>query len=264
MKKSLFAIAGLLCGLLSLSANETILKTVTWNRKDAVQKKGDSFLMVKNGLIHSVEKFKVDPKATYKITLKMRKSSAQVKDFILSVGFASLRANGNVISSPEVELFAGTETELSADTVRGSKIIYVKDVSKWPQRTQAHVLAFNAKPGYKDLPNNFFSGNIDKIVKKDGMYELTVRYPMYRVLKKGTPVRLHRHAAGRNYCVRSMRFKSTEWVTLSGTIKGIAPKGAVTHQWWNGTVNGCIAMSLPKGVEFKDVLVEKITAPVKK
>ena len=102
---------------------------------------------------------KVDPNAVYMVSGEFKSLKKDPKE-LLFFGLGCMDQKMTHIGSCEVLVFPGTETAVVKDTPRGSKTILVKDASKWPKRNQAHILGFNVKAGYADLPNRNFSGNI--------------------------------------------------------------------------------------------------------
>ena len=213
--------------------------------------------------VRSVAVFKVDPKGTYQLSGKFRNDGSDPQKKLLFFGAEAYTAANKIIGSPQVNIFPGTETELAKDLKKGDKIVYVKDASKWNAKSRAAVIAYRIQDNLADLPNNIHSPNIAKIEEESGLWAVHLQRPSWNAYPAGTRVRQHAHSIGRTYFVSSYgQVKSKEWTEFKGTISGIAPYGATMRQWWRGTATARIIISATPGVQFKDIVLQKVGGTV--
>ena len=256
-----------LCSMMLSAVEQDSLIPVQWiGRLGAsnIKKGPEGLYLEKSDMIQSdlTQVIKVDPNGVYIVSGEF-KSVAKDPKKLLFFGLGCLDQNKTHIGSCDVLVYPGTETVVVKDTPKGSTRILVKDTSKWPRRNQAHVLGFNVKANYADLPNRNFSGNIMKIEKVPEGSLLTLRYGLTRAVKANTPVRLHSHGPGRNFCVASYKKVDWEgWKTFSGKISTIAPYGAPLNKFWKNTAYARVVLSLPAGMIARNIKVVKVNGKV--
>ena len=239
--KRVFAMCFVLCCTLLGAAEQDAFLPTQWvgTRLPAANIKvtQDGISVEKADMIQTPlnQLIKVDPKAVYVVSGEFKSLKKDPKQ-LLFFGLGCMDQKMTHIGSCEVLVFPGTETTVVKDTPRGSTTILVKDASQWPKRNQAHILGFNVKANYADLPNRNFSGNIMKVEKVPEGYQLTLRYGLPRAVKANTPVRLHSHGPGRNFCAAHYAKVNWEgWKTFSGKISTIVPHGAPLNKFWRST-----------------------------
>ena len=220
---------------------------------------GEYTMTQKTPKLLSAAAFKVDPKATYQLSGKFRTDGSDPQKKLLFFGAEAYTAANQLIGSPQVNIYPGTETELTKDLKRGDKIAYVKDASKWNRKNGAAVIAFRIQDNLADLPNNRYSPNIAKIEEKDGEWAVHLKMPIWNGFPAGTRVRQHAHSMGRNFFVANYgQMKSKEWTEFKASISGISPHGATLRQWWRGTATAKICIQASPGVQFKDIVLRRI------
>lgn len=233
-----------------------------WNPEIAAAE--DGFLITKEtSRLTSNTSFEVDPKATYKLSGKFKRSPSAPPKPLLFFGLEALDKQGRGISSPAVFIYPETETELTSDLPAKGTGVTVRDASKWNTKSNACVIAFNVKDNLADLPNFSYSTNIKKIERKDNAWLITLAQPAWAGFKAGTKVRQHSHGLGRIYCAANYRqIVWDDWHEINGTVCGIAEHGAPANQWWKGTVRAKITISAEPGILLKDIKLEKIGGKV--
>ena len=231
-----------------------------WQPK-AESQDGETVLTEKQPKVVSVRIFEVDPNAVYRLSGKFRSKDSCAKT--VRFGVEALNEKGSVIYSPCVFIINGTETELAEDLKSGNSTVMVKDASKWDQKSNARVIAFNVKDDLDDLPNMQYSPNIKKIEQVDGMWKITLNRPSLSNFPVTTRVRQHSHGLGRIYfAANAKKCRGDQWQEFSGEISGIAPSGAPANKWWKGTKKARIIILGTPGTTFKDIKLEKVGGKV--
>lgn len=212
-----------------------------------------------------LQKFEVDPDATYTLSGEFR-SSSDVEVKPIYFGFRPIDEKGRGILPQHVNIVAGTQlTELAADAKKGDTKLRLKDASSWKNDQSYSLVAFDAREDLSDLPNAVNSTTIEKgsITKlDDGTYELTLTKPLTLDRPAGTVVRQHASGGTYHYTAAGGRAIKGEWTTLSGKIKGIQASGLLNTQWRRGTKQAQIII-LHNGkqdqsnLEFRNIKVEK-------
>ena len=227
-------------------------------------KNGEFSIVKGDRMVLSAAIFEVDPKATYELSGKFRSDGSDPKNKLLFFGAEAYTPGYQIITSPQVNAFPGTETELAKDVKKTDTVLYVKDASAWNVKTSAGVVAFNAQDNYADLPNPRCTSNIAKIEKNGDVWQITLKGGAYHAFPAGTRVRQHAHGMGRTFFVAFYKpVKSEQWTEIKGKISGIAPFGAARNQWWKGTASARICISGTPGVMFKDIVLKKVGGEVK-
>lgn len=232
MKKILFSLFTL-AALSVITLNAANDKPADWKGRDkkpcnlTVAKDGSLEVKNKEFYVFSTKQYEIDPAATYVLSGKFRKLAENVK-VPLYFGFALYDKNGKWIHGMEATPYPTTETVLTEAAKKGSRILKVKDASKW--RKQTPYIAFNVKSDLSDLPNRDISPAIVHCVKKGDVWQITLRYGLKKDYPAGTKVRQQSGPPYRYIC--SGRQLKTDWTTFkSGRIKGFGTKHT---QFWNG------------------------------
>ena len=196
----------------------------------------DGILSTKGRVMVVGKRFPIDPAKKYTLKLSAMSPNAEGKEFsLVFAGFNVFDKNGRQISSYNVSVMPGTLTEVAADAAKGSKVITVKDGSKF--KAGFKTIMAGAKEDLSDLPNFNYLGAVKAVAQKDDVWEITLERPLTRDVKAGTKVREH-SMAGFLYTA-GVRNVKKDWVTMQGTITGVKnavwksqfwPTGAVTAQ----------------------------------
>ena len=174
----------------------------------------------------------IDPKKTYVLTSYMRSLDPK-QPASGYMGLYMFDKNKKLIAYNKVAVYAGTESELVAPALKGSKEIIIKKNDKCLKLKHWSV-AFNAKAKYADLPNFDLSPK-GKIMKVDGdKIKLTLRSPLKKDYKAGTKIRMH-SPWGAPFYWAAQGWMPGEWKKFTVTMKGIAPYGVSNKQFWKGT-----------------------------
>ena len=175
------------------------------------------------------KKFKIDPTKTYTITASVRAVNNQNNEkSLVYVGFNVLDKQGKVIGASNVAVVPGTMTELAANVEKGATTVLVKDGSKFPKG--AISIVTDVKEDLSDLPNrNIIANGITSVVQKENGWEITLSRPVYRVAKAGKAVRAHR-MGGYMYPAGG-KLVGSEWITITGSVKGMNKSGWSNNVW---------------------------------
>ena len=234
MKLQLMMGAAVLMAVGTLAAQEQTFNTAAdWDKNPAVSE-ADGVLTVKNRvMLSSSRKFKVDPTKTYTLKLSARAQNASDNDSSrVLAGFLPYDKNGKMILSLHVNIIPGTLTEVVADAARGDKSLRVKDGSKF-QKGYMTIVA-DAREDLSDLPNyNIVAMRISDVVKKDDGWEVILQNPLLKAVKAGTLVR--EHAMGGYLYTGGTKEVKSDWVKMSGSIKGMSKSGYFARIWPAGT-----------------------------
>ncbi len=196
--------------------------------KDPNVSDADGVLNVKKQTRIFSAKFDIDPSKKYTLKFSCRTVNAE-KDgdrSLIFAGFAVFDKNGREINSYHSSVVPNTMTEVVEDAPKGAKVIKLKDCSKF--KKPYGTLAADAKEDLSDLPNFNFLGYISDFASKDGVWEVSLLYPLNRPVKAGTVVR--EHMRGGYLYTAGVKTAGKDWITMSGTITGMS-KGS-----WNGRV----------------------------
>ena len=198
----------------------------------------DGMLTVKGpaGVMLIGKKFKIDPAKKYTLKLSVQANNAEGKvSSLVFAGFNVFDEKGRQINSNNVCIVAGTLTEVAADAAKGSKVIAVKDGSKF--KTGYKSIVTNAKEDLSDLPNFNVLGDVKAVEQKGDVWEITLTRPLSKDIKAGTMIREH-FQNGFLYTAGA-RGVGQQLITMKGTITGenrgiwkstAWPTGAVTAQ----------------------------------
>lgn len=233
MKKGMSILMGaavlLAAGVLSAQEVKTFNKAADWNKNPAITEGEDCLKVSKNAMLTS-PRFKIDPDKTYTIKLSVRAENIQGKDFSWCLaGFAVFDKNGTSISCDNVNAIKNTLTTVTADAAKGTSVLTVKDASKVKAAAYYTIVA-GAKEDLSDLPNRMvLARGIQKVEKKDDVWEITVRGKLFADAKAGDTIRVH--SMGGYLYTAGSRNVSGKWTVMQGKIKGYSKSGWAGNKW---------------------------------
>jgi hypothetical protein len=179
----------------------------------------------------SKKSFKIDPEKIYRISAEFK--TAEGTPGMSYLGFLVRDEKGRQISAYVVNAVPNTQTEVLEAVAVTDTQIKIKDGSKWKFQPH-HRIVLNAADDYSDLPNNAMINVAIKEVKQDGdVYVVTLEKAVGKAIDAGTKIRLH--AGGGYLYTGSARKAGNDWMTLSGTIGGIAKFGWDPRSWPKST-----------------------------
>ncbi len=223
--------AALLAAFGMLSAQEppaSLSKAADW-AKSANITDGDGVIVVKKNTRLLSVKFDIDPSKKYTLKLSCRAANIE-KDgdrSTIFAGFILFDKNGREMNCYHCCVVPDTMTEVAEDAPKGAKVIKLKDCSKFAKKYG--VVVADAKADLSDLPNYNFLGYIADFANKDGVWEVSLLYPLTRPVKAGTVVR--EHMRGGYLYTAGVKTAGKDWITMSGTITGTS-KGSWTGRTW--------------------------------
>jgi len=169
--------------------------------------------------------FPVDSTKTYELSGWFKATAPEGN---LVFGLFVYNKEKRFIASTNINEVKGTLTELIAPCEPGSKILKVKDASKW-KASNRHAVAFDPK---KDLPNFNIAKSVTLVEKTDNGYLVHLSNPCGFKYPVGTKIVQTRDASNGIYiaCVPV----PGKWTKFSETIKGEV-KALSMKSWWSGT-----------------------------
>jgi len=212
----------------SLAAQEmTMNKAADW-KKNRFISDGEGVLNVESQtMMTSSKRFEIDPEKTYTIKFSVRAPEVKGKSAsLIFAGFAVYDKNGRLITQSNCDAIPDTLTEVVSDAKKGDAVLIIKDGSHFKKANDVIAVA-GAKEDLSDLPNfNILATGIKSVEKHDNVWKITVNKPLTKDVKAGTSVRLHR--AGAYLYAAGRKAVGKDWVTMSGSTKGIK-----TDSWKN-------------------------------
>ncbi len=185
-------------------------------------------------LVSSQEFIPVDANCEYQLT-GWFKSGNDKKNQVF-MGLLLLNENKCPIDSISVNVLAQSET-VTGGAKKGETVIIVKDASTWQPLFQKKQLTivFDADDSgeYMDLPNYKYY-TVNKLEKKDGIWEATIARPLASCFAAETKVRAH-FTSGFYMYVFTMKDNFAGWTKCGGTINPIVKSGAPKSTFWPGT-----------------------------
>lgn len=227
-----------------------------WNKNANVTDVDGVINVKKNNVILLSKKFDIDPAKKYTLKFSCRAVNIE-KDgdrSMIYAGFNVFDKTGRVINCYNCCTVPNTMTEVVEDAPKGAKVIKLKDASKF--RKPYGTLNAGAKDDLSDLPNYNLLGYVTDFVQKDGVWEISLQYPLSRPVKAGTAVR--EHLRGGYLYTAGVKSTGKDWITMSGTITGVR-KGAWTGSAWpDGAVKAQVVILVNWNnkkleTQFKDV-----------
>jgi hypothetical protein len=237
--------ASILIDIISLAVFTANAETLTfntpagWEGMEASLQKDDGVLEIpkQRGFI-AKQKIEINPVCSYRFSLKLR-AAPDTPPAPFLIGFRVYDRNGNEIIINQVNVVAGTDTELAAPLKVGDLVIKIKDGARWIGKANFFAV-FQTDPSYKDLPNpNVMQIPLTQVKKIGDDWEITLASPSTNDYPAGTKVRQH---AGGGWMNCAQNTSDAEWKECSGSTKGIDtrlvyPSWKFTGKWWPGTVS---------------------------
>jgi hypothetical protein len=220
------------CGTLFAQEPPTALNSAAdWNKNANVTDVDGVINVKKNNIILFSKKFDIDPAKKYTLKFSCRAVNME-KDGDRSqiyAGFNVFDKNGRTLNCFNCLPVPNTMTEVVEDAPKGAKTIKVKDASKF--KKPYGTINAGAKADLSDLPNFNMLGNVTDFVQKDGVWEVSLQYPLRVPVKAGTAVR--EHLRGGYLYTAGIKSAGKDWITMSGTITGMK-NGTWTGRVWPG------------------------------
>lgn len=225
----IIAASVMLGSVVSAAEKIDLMKPEAW---DAATQKRVSF--AENSIISNLPFFMmrgtllpVDLKKEYTVSFQVK---AEGGTPVMQFGFRCFTADNKIIESSHVLEQKGTFTTLTEKAAKGSKILKVKDASKWKPFSFL-ALAFNAKEDFSDLPNFDIAICIpEKIEKTGNFWTVTLKQPLPKDLAANSGIRQHIRSSSLIPMTPKVKTGSG-FITLKGTIKGVS-KGEYTPVAW--------------------------------
>jgi hypothetical protein len=217
MKKTTLFLAILTAGILAASDSMIITPEQLTNSKNLTAKEGNILEVKGMTTAYSKKVFDFDPAKTYSVSADFRQISGKAPAVIF-FGFQPLDKKNRQILTPHTQIIAKTDTVLTATAEKGTKVIEVKDASKWLKGSTR--LAIYTDPELKDLPNySIIYTTVSAMEKSGENWKVSLSHPLPLTLKSGTAVRQHR-AGGAMYPAAPAVRISRQWKTFSGKASG--------------------------------------------
>jgi len=234
---------------------------------------GDNSVSYKSGTDSDVElqsekSLKIDPQKAYRLSGSFHQT-AESGTPTLYFGVAPLDEEEKAINSNQVNVVAGTETELAADCQPTDTVVTIKNGANWeisPEGSTYECIAFDVDDtgNFTDLPNSKLSKlGIVGVAKAGDGFEVTLAKPCGVTYPAGTKVRKHLASSNAIYACAAGKNLPQEWAELSGRIEPGPLFGNPKDKWWKGTKRAKIVIivrgagdAIPQ-FEFKDIRLEE-------
>lgn len=143
------------------------------------------------GYITSKKFFPVEPGKKY--TLSGTFKSLGDETSVVYYGFMTYDKKKRLINPYDSNIVSGSETTLAQECKAGDKTIVIKANKKWQA---GHVIAFNAKDDFSDLPNYEVIYKINKVTTEGDDMQLELSTAVKKAYPAETKVRAHTAAYG--------------------------------------------------------------------
>jgi len=190
---------------------------------------GNFFFVLKGGKRKNTYShlFPVDSTKAYELSGWFKATAPEVN---LVFGLFVYNKEKRFISSLNINEVKGTLTELIAPCEPDSKVLKVKDASKWKESPpRRYVVAFAPK---KDLPNFNITKVITLVEKTDNGYLVHLSKPCGFKYPAGTKIVQTKGSSNGIYV--AVVPVPGKWTKFSGIIKGEI-KALSMKNWWSGT-----------------------------
>ena len=220
--------------------------------KDSYQGKNSYFIKGRNYLL-SPKILKIKPNEKYKASLYVKALGNMPS--IIYAGWVCYNNDGKVIPSNAFHSVKNTITSVIETCKIGSKIIKVKDASKWKKGT-IYCIAINAKKDNSDLPN-YLTYPIDKIENVNNEWQIVLKNPTTVNISKETLVREHIKGGDFLFCSGKIIYPS-EWEKIESI-------------WYWGkeirkaeAIQFVIITNLGKEFNYGQILIDNLTLKIQK
>ena len=224
-------------------------------KQSAAVSMADGTLTAKGRVMVVGKKFPIDLTKKYTLKFSAMSPNAEGKDSsLIFAGFNVFDKKGHQISSIHDCIVPGTLTEVAADAAVGSKVITVKDGSKF--KTGYKAIVSGAKEDLSDLPNYNYLGTVTGFEQKGDVWEIKLERPLFKNVKAGTMVR--EHSMGGFIYTAGVRSAGQKWITMQGTITGEKRGSWIGSAWPAGAVTAQIIIlsnwqNKKLDTQFKDI-----------
>ena len=221
---------------------------------------GDDVLQLTGaGKFFSTKSVVLDPAKKYRLSGEFRHKSGSPVQVL--TGYVPLDERNRIIYPQYVYPIADTATEI-VRAEKGSKVITVKDASKWKADTTYRFMVVNAKDDYSDLPNRaVFPMEKDGVKQSGDVWEITLKRPLTRVIPAGTKIREQTDGATHIWNGGLVKLKD-RWSKVNGLLTGQSRFGNVNNRLWPGTKTVKLVIQLlgkaDSVTEIRNVKVEEI------
>ena len=192
-----------------------------------------------NGVIRLKDSFRLVSRRTFEVRQNLRfqlsltaKTRGNPPGSYI-VGYIPYDEAKHEIKVYEVANMNGFDSVLEENVKAGDTVIRIgKPKFTW-KCGAAFCVAFQAADLYRDQPNReTHTGGIREVESRTGYDEVTLAKPVRKNYPAGSMVRLHYYGPD-FYC--HIGKASSEWISIGGTVSGIAPYGNRKGMWWPGT-----------------------------
>lgn len=219
------------------------------------------FTAKKAGGIYGKNSFAVDTDSDYVVSGEFR--SLDSGKTVTKLLFGVIPIDSSQILPQFINVVPGTDTELAADCSAGDSLLKIKNGNTWAayRKPDIATVAFDIDDSEKlrDLPNRRVTPpGIVSILKKNDIWEVTLKKACGFNYPSGTPVRLHAYGWSAIYAVLRTEPIPAEWTKVSAVIRGKAKPVAQTNAWWSGTRKCSFTISFQGGgIQFRNLHLEK-------
>ena len=222
----------------------------------------NSFLIANAGREILSDPIEVHPGAVYVLTGFFKSAGKSALHF----GLQPYDAQGRRINSININRLPDTATVLTADAKEGDTTLLIANGQAWKADPKWAAAAFNidASGSLTDLPNFNISGlGITEVRKAGDHWEVVLASPLPAPYPKGTKVAEHLAAGGNMYIDAMPKNIGSEWVKISGPIRG-TDTGLSGNKFWLGTTSVKVvvianANEAGDAMFFDDIELEKVS-----
>ena len=204
----------------------------------------------------------LDPEAQYELSCFAMSQQGGAK---WTIGFDCYDAEQKRILSEDVTIIEGTETALTEEAVKGSKVLKIANGQSWAFEPGSSpkwgVVAFNVDDSgaFSDLPNRERSDwGITAIRQVGGQWEVELKNPLRTDYPAGTKVRQHK-TAGTCMWIGEL-VAPTEWTQTKGRRSGLSMFRDNSKKFWPGTrfVKIFILNQSDSDILFDDIVFRRL------
>ena len=222
----------------------------------------NSFLIANAGREILSDPIEVQPEAAYVLSGYFKSAGKSALHF----GLQPYDAQGRRINSININRLPDTATVLTADAKEGDTTLLIANGQAWKADPKWAAAAFNIddSDNLTDLPNFNLTGlGITEVRKAGDHWEVVLAAPLPAAYPKGAKVAEHLAAGGNMYVDAMPKNIGSEWVKVTGPIKG-TEAGLSGNKFWLGTTSVkvvVIANANEAGdpLFFDDIELEKVS-----
>jgi hypothetical protein len=195
----------------------------------------NSFLIANAGREILSDPIEVQPEAAYVLSGYFKSAGNSALHF----GLQPYDAQGRRINSININRLPDTATVLTADAKEGDTTLLIANGQAWKADPKWAAAAFNIddSDNLTDLPNFNLTGlGITEVRKAGDHWEVVLAAPLPAAYPKGAKVAEHLAAGGNMYVDAMPKNIGSEWVKVTGPIKG-TEAGLSGNKFWLGTTS---------------------------